>query len=152
MSQNNTPILQVGLDVAKSSLQLDLAGPHTLANDPKGHAQLLKLLRPHPGAHVVCEATGGYEQPVVRALHAASVPVSIVEAGRGRYFAKAKGLRAKSDPIDATVLSEYGRTFKPAATPAPTATQARLSELSTRRLQTPYHPHRRNQPRGALHR
>ena len=135
MSQNNTPILQVGLDVAKSSLQLDLAGPHTLANDPKGHAQLLKLLRPHPGAHVVCAATGGYEQPVVRALHAASVPVSIVEAGRVRYFAKAKGLRAKSDPIDATVLSEYGRTFKPAATPAPTATQARLSELSTRRLQ-----------------
>lgn len=136
MSQNNPPILPVGLDVAKSALQLDLAGqPHTLSHDAKGHAQLLKLLRAQPTAHVVCEATGGYEQPVVRVLHAAQVPVSIVEAGRVRYFAKAKGLRAKSDPIDATVLSEYGRTFQPAATPAPTATQSRLSELSTRRLQ-----------------
>lgn len=136
MSQNNPPILYVGLDVAKASLQLDLAGqPHSLSNDAKGHAQLLKLLRAQPTAHVVCEATGGYEQPLVRALHAAQSPVSIVEAGRVRHFAKAKGLRAKTDPIDATVLSEYGRTFKPAATPARTAPQARLAELSTRRLQ-----------------
>ena len=100
MSQNNTSILHVGLDVAKASLQLDLAGqPHTLANDAQGHAQLLKRLRAHPGAHVVCEATGGYEQPAVRVLHVAQIPVSIVEAGRVRHFAKAKGLRAKTDPI-----------------------------------------------------
>lgn len=136
MSQNNPSILYVGLDVAKSSLQLDLAGqPHPLTNDTKGHAQLLKLLQDHPGAHIVCEATGGYEQPAVRAFHAAQVPVSIVEAGRVRHFAKAKGLRAKTDPIDATVLSEYGRTFKPNATTAPTSQQARLAQLSTRRLQ-----------------
>ncbi len=136
MSQNNTTILHVGLDVAKSSLQLDLAGKaHTLTNDAKGHAQLLKHLAAHPDAHLICEATGGYEKPVVRVLHAAHSPVTIVEAGRVRHFARAKGLRAKTDPIDAAVLSEYGRTFKPDATPAPTAQQARLAELSTRRLQ-----------------
>src|ERR1022692_4053858 len=99
MSQNNPSILYVGLDVAKSSLQLDLAGqPHPLTNDAKGHAQLLKPLQDHPRAPVVCEATGGYEQPAVRALHAAQAPVSIVQAGRVRHFAKAKGLRAKTDP------------------------------------------------------
>lgn len=136
MSQNNTAILHVGLDVAKSSLQLEVTGKsHSLTNDAKGHARLLKLLRPHPSAHLVCEATGGYEQPIVRVLHAAHIPVSIVEAGRVRHFAKAKGLRAKTDSIDAAVLSEYGRTFKPAATLAPSATQARLQELSQRRLQ-----------------
>lgn len=136
MSQNNPSILHLGLDVAKASLQLDLAGqPHHLTNDAKGHAQLLKLLRDRPGAHVVCEATGGYEQPAVRVLHAAQIPVSIVEAGRVRHFAKAKGLRAKTDPIDAAVLSEYGRLLQPVATAAPTAQQARLAELSTRRLQ-----------------
>lgn len=136
MSQNNSVILYVGLDVAKASLQLDLAGKsHALTNDAKGHARLLKLLREHPSAHVVCEATGGYEQPAVRALHAAQVSVSIVEAGRVRHFAKAQGLRAKTDPLDAAVLSAYGRAFHPAATAAPTAQQARLAELSTRRLQ-----------------
>lgn len=136
MSQNNIPILYVGLDVAKSSLQLDLAGQsHNLTNDAKGHARLLKLLRVHPTVQIVCEATGGYEQPVVRALHAAALPVSVVEAGRVRHFARAKGQRAKTDPIDAAVLSDYGRTFQPPPTAAPTATQARLAELSARRLQ-----------------
>lgn len=136
MSQNNPSILYVGLDVAKASLQLDLAGqPHTLANDAQGHARLLKLLRAQPGAHVVCEATGGYEQPAVRTLHAARIPVSVVEAGRVRHFAKAQGLRAKTDPIAAAVLSDYGRTFQPVATAAPTPQQARLAELSTRRHQ-----------------
>jgi transposase len=136
MSQNNNSILYIGLDVAKASLQIDLAGhSHSLTNNTKGQTQLLKMLRDYPAAHVVCEATGGYEQPLVRTLQAAQIPVSIVEAGRVRHFAKAKGLRAKTDPIDAAVLSEYGRTFRPTASTAPTLQQTRLAELSQRRQQ-----------------
>jgi len=126
MSQNNLAILHVGLDVAKLSLQLHLAGSlHSLANDPKGHAQLLKLLRAHPKAQVVCEATGGYEQPVVRAL----------QAGRVRYFARAQGQRAKTDPIDAAVLTHYGVTFQPAPTPGLSIQQHRLADVTQRRRQ-----------------
>jgi transposase len=133
---NNTPILYVGLDVAKLSLQLHLAGQlHSLTNDRAGHTKLLKLLRAHPGAHLICEATGGYEQPVVRAVQAADLPVTIVEAARVRYFARAQGQRAKSDPIDAAVLTEYGRTFKPAATVAASAQQQRLADVAQRRRQ-----------------
>jgi transposase len=136
MSQNNLPILHVGLDVAKLALQLHLAGGfHSLANSAKGHAQLLKHLRAHPHAHVVCEATGGYEQAVVRALHTAGVPVSIVEAGRVRYFARAQGQRAKTDPIDAAVLSAYGATFQPAITAPASPQQQQLADLSQRRRQ-----------------
>jgi transposase len=136
MSQNNPSILYVGLDVAKLSLQLHVAGSsHSLANDRQGHAQLLKLLRAHPHAHIVCEATGGYEQPVVRALQAADLPVSIIEAGRVRYFARAQGQRAKTDPIDAAVLSNYGATFKPSATPGVSPQQQRLADLCQRRRQ-----------------
>jgi transposase len=136
MSQNNAHILHVGLDVAKLSLELHLAGRfHSLANDAKGYAQLLKHLRAHLHAHVVCEATGGYEQPVVRVLHAANIPVSIVEAGRVRYFARAQGQRAKTDPIDAAVLSQYGATFQPPATVPATPQQQRLADLCQRRRQ-----------------
>lgn len=118
MSPNHLPILYAGLDVAKLTVELHLAGRrYSLANDARGHAQLIKRLRAHPGAHLVCEATGGYEQPVVHALHAAGLPVSIVEAARVRYFARAQGRRAKTDPIDAAVLTAYGVTFQPAATP-----------------------------------
>jgi transposase len=136
MSQNNTHILYVGLDVAKLSLQLHLAGHfHALANDAKGHAQLLKHLRAHPNAQVVCEATGGYEQPLVRALQAAGIPVSILEAGRVRFFARAQGLRAKTDPIDAAVLSQYGQTFQPAPLPPASPQQQQLADWSQRRRQ-----------------
>lgn len=130
------PILYVGLDVAKLSLELHLKSRfHTLANDAKGHAQLLKLLRAHPLAHVICEATGGYEQPVVRVLQAAGIAVSVLEASRVRYFARAQGLRAKTDPIDAAVLSDYGRAVQPAAAQPPSPQQQALASLVQRRRQ-----------------
>ena len=137
MSQHNTvPILYTGLDIAKDSLALDLAGKILpFANDAKGHRQLLKALRPHPQVHLVCEATGGYERAIVAVLQAAGVPVSVVEPGRVRHFARAQGRRAKTDPIDATVLTAYGQAMQPAATPARTAAQQRLDELTTRRRQ-----------------
>ncbi len=137
MSQTNSPsILFVGLDVAKSSLQLHLAAQsHALSNDAKGHQKLIGLLKSHPSAQVVCEATGGYEQPVLAALHEAAIPLSLVEAGRVRHFAKAKGKRAKSDPIDAAVLSAYGAALQPAPTPQASPTQQQLTQLTRRRRQ-----------------
>jgi transposase len=136
MSQNNPAILYVGLDIAKLSLAMDLAGKaHTLDNHAKGHAQLLKRLRPYPQVHVICEATGGYEQPVVRCLQTAGVAVSVVEAGRVRHFARAQGRRAKTDPIDAAVLSAYGQACQPVASTPPSDQQRQLADLTQRRRQ-----------------
>jgi len=127
----------VGLDVAKSSLQLNLANQlHHFPNNPKGQRQLIKRLQAQPTlVQVICEATGGYEQTVVQALQEAALTVSVVEAGRVRHFAKAKGLRAKTDPIDAAVLTEYGRAFAPAPTPAASSVQRQLGEITARRRQ-----------------
>ena len=84
MNQTITPVY-VGLDIAKASLQLDLqAKSYDLANTPSGHAQLVKRLAAVPGAHVLCEATGGYERAVVAALHAAAIPVSVLNPARAR--------------------------------------------------------------------
>jgi transposase len=151
MSQHNPNILYVGLDVAKRSLQLHLAGHfHSLTNDAKGHTQLRKRLRAQPHAHVVCEATGGYEQAVVRVLQAAAIPVSLVEAGRVRYFARAQGQRAKTDPIDAVVLSAYGATFQPRSTPPVSPQQQQLADLTQRRHQLLPTAGHRTQPRRTL--
>jgi len=136
MSQNNPNILYVGVDVAKSSLELHLDGRcHSLSNDSKGHAQLLKLLRPYSQAQLVCEATGGYEQPFVKVLQAALIPVSIIEAGRIRHYARAQGQRAKTDPIDAALITAFAVAIQPPPTPAPTPQQQKLADLSTRRRQ-----------------
>jgi transposase len=125
-----TPVVHTGLDIAKATLQLHLQGrqqalPHTAA----GHRQLVQLLRAVPGAHVVCEATGGYERAVVAALHAAQIPVSVLNPAQVRHFALAQGRRAKNDPLDAGVLTAYGAALRPAATPLPDAALAELRGL-----------------------
>lgn len=128
--------IYAGLDIAKLNLQLHLAGrSHDLPNTPAGHRRLLKLLTAQPGAQVVCEATGGYERDVVAALQAASVPVSVLNPARVRHFAKATGQRAKTDPLDAAVLTAYGQRLQPKATAPRTEQEQHLTELIRRRGQ-----------------
>lgn len=125
-----------GLDIAKASLQLHLLDrQHTLANSPSGHKKLLVLAQSCPAVHIVCEATGGYERPVVAALHAASLPVSILNPSHVRYFAMSQGLRAKSDPLDCALLTSYGHTLKPLPTPKPNPALVQLRALVDWRVQ-----------------
>lgn len=58
---------------------------------------------------VVCEATGGYEAHVLDAAVSLGIEAHKAHGTRVRHFAKYKGLKAKSDPIDARVLALYGR-------------------------------------------
>ena len=118
------------------NLQLHLAGRiHDLPNTRASHRRLLKLLATQPGVHVVCEATGGYERDVVTALHQADVPVSILNPARVRHFARATGQRAKTDHIDAAVLSAYGQALQPKPTAPRTPQEQQLAELIRRRRQ-----------------
>jgi transposase len=136
MSLNNTTILYAGIDVAKASFQLHWQeASHHLPNDAKGHARLLRLLGDPAHCQVVMEASGGYERPIARALYAGGFRLSIVEPGRVRGHARAHGLRAKNDPIDAKLIRSFAESVKPAPTLAPTTQQERLEALVGRRLQ-----------------
>lgn len=97
--------------------------------------QLIKHLAAVPGAHEICEATGGYERGVVAALHAAQVPVSVLNPARVRQFARASGEMAETDPIDAAVLTVFGGAFTPEATATRTAVEIKMLALTTRRMQ-----------------
>jgi len=128
--------IYAGLDIAKLNLQLHFAGRiHDLPNTTAGHRRLLKLLASQPGVHIVCEATGGYERDVVAALHEGNVPVSVLNPARVRHFARATGQRAKTDHIDAAVLTAYGEKLQPKPTAPRTALQEQLTELVRRRVQ-----------------
>lgn len=112
------PTVYAGLDISKATLQLHLEKAyHVLENGPKGHATLLKKIRALGGVQIICEATGGYEKGVVAALHAAAQPVSLLNPALVRHFALAQGQRAKNDPIDSQVLTDYGCALRPAPTP-----------------------------------
>jgi len=135
MSPNTSPILYVGVDVAKSELQIFLHRAFKLPNTPAGHRQLLQRLRRHYPVQLVLEATGGYERGLMAACHQHQVPVSRVEPGRIRAFARAQGQRAKSDPLDAQVLAQFGQACQPLPTPPPVPQQQQLAELVRRRKQ-----------------
>lgn len=133
----NTTITYLGLDIAKRSLDLS-AHPactqRTYTNDAAGYHALLAALAQVPGPiQIICEATGGYEHHLLAALHQAQVLVTLVNPRQARDFARAKGLLAKTDSLDAGVLAEYGRLFTPAATVALSPVQQRLAHLVTRR-------------------
>jgi len=133
----NTSILYVGLDIAKDSLQINLQNQNfSLPNTGPGHRRFISQLQAcvEP-VLVVCEATGGYEQAIVAACHQAGIPVTIVEPARVRHFAKACALRAKTDRIDAALLTEFGRQTAPRAQAPLNFNTAALRELSRHRLQ-----------------
>lgn len=121
----------VGVDVAKDTLQVHLRGAQIeLKNAPNGRSQLCHKLQTIPGAHVICEATGGYEQALVQSLHQANLTVSVVNPAQVRASAQAKGQRAKTDAIDALMLTDYGQRYQPAPTPPVSEVQAQLAALT----------------------
>jgi transposase len=132
-------VVYVGMDIAKATLDLHALStpPQTrqFANSPAGHRRLVRWLRGLGAVHVVCEASGGYERPVVLALQQAPLAVSVVNPRQVRDFARAQGRLAKTDQLDAHVLAEFGQRLEPAATPALSVAQRQLAELVARRQQ-----------------
>lgn len=120
----------IGVDVAKLTLAIQFPDQlWSTANTAPGHAAFLTKLRALGSTHVICEATGGYEQPLVFALHQAGVPVSVINPRQVRDFARACGRLAKTDRIDAAVLRQYGEKLQPPADPLPAEGAPELAEL-----------------------
>lgn len=130
-------ITYLGLDIAKLTLDLSpITGRsgHTFNNHPAGHRRLIKLLgSTATPVHLICEASGGYERSLLQALHTAQIPLTLINPRQARDFARASGVLAKTDRIDAQVLAAYGQAFQPAPTPAPAPAQTRLKALVNRR-------------------
>jgi len=133
--ENSIPALSavsyIGVDVAKATLQVFSRGQQReIANTSGDYAKLCKDLKSIAGAHVVCEATGGYERGMVRALHKAEIRVSVVNPARVRASAQADGQMAKTDRIDAVMITAFGRRYNPEPTPEVSKVQAQLCALT----------------------
>jgi transposase len=129
--QTNPHTVYAGIDVAKATLQLHLQGHQTeFGNEAAGLDQLCNKLKSVPLVHVVCEATGGYERALVRALQQAQIPVSVTNPAQVRAAARAQGQRAKTDRIDAALLSDYGQRYQPKPTPVISTNQDKLIALT----------------------
>jgi len=133
MTQNTSTY--VGMDIAKATLQVHLRGHQIeFQNNAQGHAQLCKRLAKLSQPQVICEATGGYEYPVVQAFHQSKILVSVLNPAHTLAATKAQGIRAKSDCGDAEGLTDYGQRFQPQPT-VPTPPELRETTALARWLQ-----------------
>jgi transposase len=139
MSSQST-VTWIGIDVAKDALDAawtDETGQRrqSVANDREGHRALMAALPHASTARIVVEATGGYEGSLVTALAEAGYPVAIVNPRQVRDFAKALGVLAKTDALDAAVLARFGQQVEPRLLEGNPAQQAELAQFVARRRQ-----------------
>ena len=126
----------VGIDVSKHKLDVAFRDKiKQVDNTPAGHAKLVSLLKTLHPRLVVLEATGGYEEAAVLALHDAGLPVAVVNPKKVRDFARASGRLAKTDALDARVLAKFGEAMQIAPMTPPSAEERRLRALLDRRVQ-----------------
>ena len=115
----------VGIDVAKVRLDVAVQPTGTTWTVPRARGGLRRLqgqleaLRP---TRIGLEASGGYERAVVAALSVAGLPVVVVNPRQTRDVARAHGILAKTDRLDARVLARFAAAVRP---PAAAPTQRR---------------------------
>jgi len=118
-----------GIDVAKDSLDVVVLPEQQcllVRNDAACWAELVKQLRGLSIAAVGLEASGGFERGVMRALLAANMAVHRINPFKLRQFAKASGILAKSDRLDARELHPLSPSCRPGEH---SGTRWRLSDL-----------------------
>lgn len=128
----------VGIDVSKASLDVafGLDSPvERFVNSPKGHRRLASVLAKRRPSRIVMEATGGYEYCALRHLYDKKLPAIRVNPRQVRDFARATGVLAKTDALDARVLVRFGAAVEPEHRPLPSHEQEHLTRLQTRRSQ-----------------
>ena len=103
----------IGIDVSKDKLDISDSEGKIKKEVKNSTASIVKYIVKKiakPGeAFVVCEATGGYERTLVKAMQTAGVAACIANPFQVRQFAEGIGVLEKSDPIDA----EKGSRNKP---------------------------------------
>jgi transposase len=99
-----------GIDTGKRKLDIAIDGRAEqlqVNNTAHGQEKLIAWLRQHRVKRIGIEASGGYERGVARVLLAAGMPVRQVNPFKLRQFARASGVLAKSDPLDARMIASF---------------------------------------------
>jgi transposase len=125
-----------GIDVSKDWLDicvLPAGETRRMANSAAGIRALGQWLKARRPRAIVLEATGKWHRPAHRSLHAGGLPVAVADPYRVRQFAKASGIVAKTDRLDARVLARFAEVMAPPVRPPAPQAREDLAELVTAR-------------------
>jgi transposase len=126
-----------GIDVSKDRLDVVVLPDEqcfSVVNAAAGWSELIEKLRGLNIAAIGIEASGGYERGIVRALLAARYSVRLINPFKLRQFAKACGVLAKNDRLDARMIARFVATMPTRPMQRNVAVE-RLAELLTARRQ-----------------
>ena len=128
----------IGIDISKE--QLDIAvlpgNQHWQCSYHDSELEQLALqLRQLDPVRIVVEATGKLEYQLVAVLSSIQLPITVINPKRIRDFARAEGIAAKTDRLDAIVLARFAKRHLPDLRQLPDEQQLLLKEIVTRRRQ-----------------
>lgn len=141
MQSDHTSTCWVGIDVSKDWVDVVVLVEEKKvqqgrwARSAEALADLARELLVYRPKGVVLEATGGLEAVVLTALSGMGLPVMRLNPKRVRDFARALGLLAKTDPLDAYALALFGVRMQPELRNLPEAERQQLAAWVTRMQQ-----------------
>lgn len=128
----------IGIDVSKDSLDIFVLPDSTsskISNNKRSINTFIKKMKTLQHPFVTLEASGGYERAVVDALLLHRIPVAVENPCKIRHFAKALGILAKTDKIDAKVIASFAQMISPRPKAQSDESTKQLKELNARRQQ-----------------
>jgi len=128
----------VGIDVSKSHLDVFILPDgegFRVSNERRGLWDLVSRLSRYDEALVVMEATGALEEEAAVLLAEAGLEVSVVNPRQIRDFARAVGLLAKTDTLDAYAISRFAQSVQPKSRVSVDRDLSELKALTVRRRQ-----------------
>lgn len=106
----------IGIDIGKDTLDIVVyeTDKHwQVANRVDSIQSLMRQLKRYRLTRVLVEATGGYERSLVEACTEHGLPLIVVQPIQVRQFARAQGILAKTDKIDARLIALFGIKMQP---------------------------------------
>ena len=128
----------IGIDIAKDTIDISVlpsGESWTVGTTPTELPETVDRLAALKPTNIVMEATGGYETRLAASLATAGLPVAVVNPRQVRDLARALGILAKTDAIDAHVLALFAEKVQPKCRPLLTDDEHAIKELITRRHQ-----------------
>ena len=108
----------IGVDVSKDKLDIFIYDKDQYFTIPNNKSSINKFIK---SSHLknldnspmfVCESTGGWERILSMSLVTSGIDIHVAHASRIYYFAKSKGILAKTDKLDAKIISFFAVSEK----------------------------------------
>lgn len=130
--------LFIGIDVSKAHLDVfhyPNGEVYSIENVDHEIGELAKRLKELHPTLIVMEATAGMEILAATLFTQMGLNVTVVNPRHVRYFARAKGILAKTDKIDASILAQFAQAVRPQKRPLADKRTRNLRALVNRRYQ-----------------